>query len=107
MSTYLFTSRAPHGYTPPADTFDRWAGWQLPLGARLKDRGNVAFKASMVGNCGPDTNLGGYPLIRAGSLDEAVALAQARPIRPDGGGVEIAEVTNQDDRFDEWLAAHS
>ncbi len=107
MSTYLFTFRAPDGYAPPADTFDRWAGWQVQLGARLKDRGNVAFRASVVGNCGPDTNLGGYSLVRAASPHKAVALAHDCPILPDGGGVEIGELTNQDDQFDEWLAAQS
>jgi hypothetical protein len=40
---------APHGYVPPAGTFDAWATWQLKLGARLKDRGNVAFSAAQVG----------------------------------------------------------
>jgi hypothetical protein len=107
MSTYLFTFRAPDGYAPPPDTFDRWAGWQVQLGARLRDRGNVAFRASVVGDCGPDTNLGGYSLVRAASLDEAAALARDCPILPDGGGVEIGELTNQDDHFDEWLAGHT
>lgn len=104
MSTYLFTFRAPDGHTPRPDAFDRWASWQVQLGARLKDRGNVAFTASAIGNCGAGTNLGGYSLIRASSLEEAVALAQDCPILPDGGGVEIGELTYHDDRFDEWLA---
>ena len=104
MSTYLFTFRAPDGYAPPPDTFDRWASWQVQLGARLKDRGNVAFRASPVGDCGSATSLGGYSLIRASSLEEAVALAQGCPILADGGGVEVGELTSHDDRFDEWLS---
>jgi hypothetical protein len=107
MSTYLFTFRALDGHAPPADTFDRWAGWQLQLGGRLRDRGNVAFRASVIGNCGPDANLGGYSLVRATSLEEAVALAQDCPILLDGSGVEIGELTNLDDQFDEWLTAQS
>jgi hypothetical protein len=106
MSTYLFTFRAPDEYASPPDTFDRWANWQVQLGARLKDRGNVAFRASAVGNCGPATNLGGYSLIRAQSLDEAVALAQDCPMLVDGGGVEVGELSNHDNQFDEWLAKH-
>jgi hypothetical protein len=104
MSTYLFTFRAPDGYAPPPDTFDRWSSWQAQLGARLKDRGNVAFTASAVGDCGPTTQLGGYSLIRATSLEEAVALAQDCPILPDGGGVEVGELTSHDDAFDQWLS---
>jgi hypothetical protein len=104
MSAYLFTFRAPGGYAPSQDTFDRWASWQLELGARLKDRGNAAFSASGVGNCGPATGLGGYSVIRAGCLEEAVGLAQDCPILRYGGGVEVGELTNTDDRFDEWLS---
>ena len=104
MSTYLFTFRAPDGYAPTPDTFSRWASWQVELGARLKDRGNVAFTASTVGDCGPSTRLGGYSLIRATSLDEAVALAQDCPILPDRGGVEVGELASHDDLFDEWLS---
>ena len=106
MSTYLYAFRAPDGYAPPPDTFDRWASWQVQLGARLKDRGNVAFRASAVGDCGPATRLGGYSLIRASSLEEAAALARGCPILVAGGGVEVGELTSHDDAFDEWLAKH-
>jgi hypothetical protein len=104
MSTYLFTFRAPASYAPAAGTFDAWAAWQLKLGARLKDRGNVAFAAATLGASASDTTLGGYSLIRATSMDAAVQLARGCPILPDGGGVEVGELTNQDDLFDEWLA---
>jgi len=65
MSTYLFTFRPPAGYAPSADTFGAWAGWQLELGARLKDRGNPGFAACSLGARVADTTLGGYSLIRA------------------------------------------
>src|SRR5260370_40446217 len=103
MSAYLSTSRAPDAYAPSADTFDAWAAWQLKLGARLKDRGNVAFAAAAVGAGPADTNLGGYSLIRATSLDAAVDMARGCPILRHGGAVEVGELTNHDDRFDEWL----
>lgn len=106
MSTYLLIFRVPQDYTPSAATFDAWAAWaawQLKLGARLKDRGNPAFAAAALGNCKTGTTLGGYSLIRAGSLDEAVALAHDCPMLDAGGGVEVGELTNHDDRFDEWL----
>jgi len=71
MSTYLFTFRPPAGYAPPADSFGAWASWQIELGARLKDRGNPGFAAASLGASAADTTLGGYSLIRAGSLDTA------------------------------------
>jgi hypothetical protein len=106
MSAYLFTFRAPEGYAPSRDTFDVWAAWQLKLGARLKDRGNVALAAARLGASATDTTLGGYSLIRAASLDAAVDLARGCPILHHGGAVEVGELTNHDDRFDEWLAQH-
>ena len=49
------------------------------------------------------TTLGGYSLIRACDLDAAVALARGCPLLPHGGAVEICELANHDDRFDNWL----
>jgi hypothetical protein len=103
MSAYLFTFRAPASYAPSADTFDDWATWQHKLGARLKDRGNPAFAAATLGASVADTTLGGYSLIRAGNLDAAVALARSCPLLLHGGAVEVCELANHDDRFDNWL----
>jgi hypothetical protein len=103
MSAYLFTFRAPGDYASSGDTFDAWATWQVKLGARLKDRGNVAFAAVAIGASATDTTLGGYSLIRATSLDAAADLARGCPILRHGGAVEVGELTNHDDRFDEWL----
>jgi hypothetical protein len=106
MSAYLFTFRAPDDYAPSAETFSTWAAWQVRLGARLKDRGSVAFAAAALGAAAADTALGGYSLVRATSLDAAVDLARECPILSHGGAVEIGELTNHDDRFDQWLAQH-
>lgn len=103
MSTYLFTFRAPAQYVPSAGTFDAWAAWQLKLGARLKDRGNPAFTAAALGASPAETTLGGYSLIRAGSLDAAVALARGCPLLTHGGTVEVCELASHDERFDSWL----
>jgi uncharacterized protein YndB with AHSA1/START domain len=103
MSAYLFTFRAPAGYVPTPGTFDTFASWQLELGARLKDRGNAGFAAAALGASAAGTTLGGYSVIRATSLDAAIELAQGCPILQHGGTVEIAELANHDDRFDQWL----
>lgn len=103
MSAYLFTFRAPDPYAPSAGTFDAWAAWQAGLGARLKDRGNPGFSAAIVGASAAETTLGGYSLIRAGSLQAAAALAGGCPLLAAGGAVEICELAEHDERFDAWL----
>jgi hypothetical protein len=104
MSAYLFTFRVPPGYAPAPESFDEWSRWQLHLGARLKDRGNPAFTATLLGAPAAGTSLGGYSLVRAVSLDEAAALARGCPMLKAGGAVEVAELASHDERFDEWLA---
>jgi len=103
MSIYLFTFRPPSGYAPSVATFGAWSSWQLELGARLKDRGNPGFAAASPGAGAAGATLGGYSLIRAGSLDAPVALAHGCPMLNVSGAVEICELTSHDDRFDQWL----
>jgi hypothetical protein len=104
MSKYLFTFRSPDDYVPGSDTFEEWSRWQLELGARLMDRGNPAFAAAAVGAGAASTTLGGYSVVRATSLDAALALARGCPFLRHGGGVEVGELTSFDERFDQWLA---
>jgi hypothetical protein len=106
MTAYLLTFRTPPGPGGPS-AFEAWAGWQLKLGARLRDRGNPVFTAVSLGASAAGTSLGGYSLIRAVSLDEAVSLAQGCPMLAAGGGVEVGELTCHDDMFDEWLGRHA
>jgi len=93
MPTYLITNRAPAGMSPSPDAFAAWTAWFDELGDHLVERGNPAFAQTTVGNCGPDTVLGGYTLVDADNLAEAEALAQHHPLVSRGGGVEIAELT--------------
>jgi hypothetical protein len=106
MSRYLLTFRAPKNWAPTADRASARSAWQQKLAANLKDRGNPVFKADTLGNCGADTVLGGYSLIRAGNLEAAVVLAKWCPGLQEGFGVELGEVTNLDDQFDKWLEEH-
>jgi hypothetical protein len=103
MSTYLFTFRTPPQYAPSAATFDVWSCWQAQLGVRLKDRGHPGFAAAALGASAAETTLGGYSLIRAGSLDAAVAIARGCPMLDHGGAVEVCELATHDERFDQWL----
>lgn len=93
MPTYLITNRVPNDFTGSADASAAWTAWFDRLGDSLEDRGNPAFDRTTVGNCGPGTELGGYTLITADSLDAAVALATEHPLMARGGGVEVGELT--------------
>jgi hypothetical protein len=93
MSTYLFAFRAPKGYQPGPDTMSPWQAWFEGLGPNIADTGNPIFARSSVGNTGGETELGGYTLITADSLDAAVALAGGCPLVGNGGGVEVGEIT--------------
>jgi hypothetical protein len=106
MTAYLFTFRAPAGYTPTPETFDTWAGWQAALGARLKDRGYPGTAAATLGASAAATTLGGYSLIRAGNMQDALALGRGCPMLDHGGTVEIAELAVNEDAFDQWLDKH-
>jgi hypothetical protein len=107
MSTFVFTYRAPKDHRGSAEAADAWSAWFERLGPRLKDRGNPVFEATTLGNCGADTTLGGYSLVRARDLQAAVELARDCPALGYGGGVDIGKVTNRDEQFDDWLDAHS
>jgi hypothetical protein len=93
MPTYLITNRAPKNYRGSADTVAAWNAWFEHLGANLVDRGNPVFERRKLGNCGTDTELGGYTLVTADNLEAAVALAEGCPHLANGGGVEVGELT--------------
>jgi len=80
MPTYLITNRAPESYAGSTDAMTAWNAWFDRLADNLVDRGNPVFARSIVGNCGPDTELGGYTLITADNLDAALALASGCPM---------------------------
>jgi hypothetical protein len=92
MPTYLIVNRPPKGYTGSAATRAAWNAWFAELGADLVDRGNPTFTRSTLGNCGPDTDLGGYTLVSADDLEAALAAAKSCPVLQVGGGVEVGEL---------------
>jgi hypothetical protein len=67
--------------------------WFEELGAHLVDRGNPVFESRTIGNCGDDTDLGGYTLFTADDIEAAVALASGCPMLEAGGGVEVGKLT--------------
>ena len=76
MATFVFTYRAPQNYTlGTPDGIAAWSSWFESMGAHLADMGQPVAEATTVGDCGEIRPLGGYSLITADDLGEAVALA--------------------------------
>jgi hypothetical protein len=95
MTTFLFSYRMPKGYRPGgSDAASAWAAWFEEMGNSVSERGNPVFESASLGNCGADTQLGGYSLITAEDLDTALALAKGCPaLREGAGGVEVGVIT--------------
>ncbi len=95
MSNFIFTYRAPTGYTPGgSDAVATWRGWFESMGTSLVDLGHPVFERSTMGNVGAETQLGGYSLVTADDLEVAVALAKDCPFLQEGGGVEVGELAD-------------
>jgi hypothetical protein len=91
---YVFIYRAPLGFEGAGDSAGDWMTWFDAMGPALKDMGEPVFTRELVGNCDGGTQLGGYTMITANSLEEATSLAQGCPFVVDGiGGVEVGELT--------------
>lgn len=94
MPTYLFAYRTAVDYVPgDPDVTNEWRRFFEGIGARVEDMGNPVFSREAVGSTGAGTVLGGYSMIRADSLQEAVSLAAGCPMIGRGGGVEVGEIT--------------
>jgi hypothetical protein len=90
---YLIANRAPKGYQDSAESFTAWNTWFARLGDNLVDRGNpVLGERASLGNCGGDTELGGYTLITATDVEAAIALSKGCPRLAKGGGIEIGKL---------------
>ncbi len=94
MSQYLFVYRAPTDYgAGTEDAAGAWRAWFQDLGPSLLDLGNPVFARNTLGNCSAESVLGGYSIVEAENLGEALALADGCPHLIQGGGVEIGELT--------------
>jgi hypothetical protein len=92
MANFVFTYRtAPDAVRTP-ESAAAWMSWFDGLGSHVADVGQPGLQTGAVGNCGPDTKLGGYSLITAADVDEALRLAKDCPSLAREGGVEVAEL---------------
>lgn len=95
MTMYLFSYRMPTDYKPGnPDAAKAWGSFFEGIGSDLVDPGNPTFEATSLGDCeSATTHLGGFSLVSAEDLEEAMAIAKACPAVANGGGVEVGVVT--------------
>lgn len=95
MAEFILTYRPPAGYAGDSETVEAWRAWFAGMGPALKDIGRPVFSRATVGNISAgSTQLGGYSMVSAQDLDEAVALAKGCPALDIGGGVEVGELAD-------------
>jgi hypothetical protein len=93
MPTFVFTYRAPKGYVRTPESGLAWRAWFDGMSERVVDLGQPAVSPTGVGNCSSEsTELGGYSLISADNLQDALAAARGCPYITEDGGIEIAEL---------------
>jgi len=95
MAEFIFTYRTPADFTPGTpDGIAAWKAWFGGMGSQLRDLGKPVFNRATVGNGADGAPLGGYSLVTADNLDEALMLAKGCPIVAAGGGVEVGELAD-------------
>ena len=75
-------------------SMERWGAWFGSLGGAVTDMGAPFGGSASVGNGGngsASSGLTGYSVVTAGSLDDAVGIAEGCPILADGGSVDVYE----------------
>ena len=95
MAEFIFTYRTPADYTANTpEGIAAWTAWFQSMGTQVRDIGKPVYSRATVGGSAGGTPLGGYSLVTAQSLDEAVTLAKDCPIVAAGGGVEVGELAD-------------
>jgi hypothetical protein len=99
MTRFLFTYNGgamPESEEALEQSKAAWGAWLGALGASAVDPGNPVVATKAVSPDGRVAEahdaVGGYSLIEAGSLDEAVELAKGCPVLAGGGTVDVGEL---------------
>ena len=92
MPSFVFTYRIAPGTVRTPESTEAWRAWFDDMDGHVADAGKPGTETAAVGICGPGTRLGGYSLITATDLDEALTLAQGCPAVARDGGVEVAQL---------------
>jgi hypothetical protein len=93
MAKFIFSYRSAKGRDPVADGSEL-AAWQAFLNdvvaPSVVDPGWPVFEpATVLGEAGGSTQIGGYSVITADDLETAVSMARNCPTIASGGGVEV------------------
>jgi hypothetical protein len=94
VPNYIFTYHQPGGYVPGSDA-EAMAAWQRffeGIADTVVDPGQPVLNRRAIGEIGETTQFGGYTVVTADDLDQAVALAQGCPSLAEGGGVQVGEL---------------
>jgi hypothetical protein len=100
MANYLLAYHGGGMAETPAEqekVMAAWGAWFGQLGAAVVDGGNPVGAAKVVAANGSVSDGGGanpltgYSVIKADSLDSAVAMAKGCPVLMSGGSVEVCE----------------
>ncbi|MGI9433512.1 MAG: YciI family protein [Geminicoccaceae bacterium] len=103
MAKYLYVyhgGKMPEAEAEQKAAMEAWGAWFGELGASVLDGGNpvgpskTVLAGGSVEDHGGANPAGGYSLIEASSMDDAVAKAKGCPIFSHGGNVEVAEAIN-------------
>ena len=85
----------PETQEEQARVMQQWTDWFGKIGDALVDGGNPVSQTKRIdanGSVGEATNgPTGYSVIKADSLDQAVALAKGCPVLAGGASIEVAE----------------
>ena len=99
MANYLLIYHGgsmPESPEDQAKVMQEWTNWFGTLGDKLVDGGNPVSQTRTIASNGAVSDgasnpSSGYSVIKAGSLDEAVALAKGCPVLHGGANIEVAE----------------
>jgi hypothetical protein len=96
MPKYILSYRSAKDFDTLTDpsALPAWGSFlNEVIAPHVADPGWPVFEPSVViGEAGPSTQLGGYSIVIADDLDDAVAMAKSCPIIERGGGVEVGRL---------------
>jgi hypothetical protein len=102
MPTFIFAYHSRGGARPKdgAQHMARWRAWMSGMGDAVVDRGKPVSRSKMVSADGVSDDVGPYPfggytVVRAASLDDAVKMAKGSP-HLDIGTIEVAEAMDME-----------
>lgn len=94
MPTFIFAYQHPAEYVirRNPEITAQWVEFFETIGNSIVDPGQPVFERTAIGEVGTGTQLGGYSVVEAASLEDAVALAKHCPTLGYGGGVQVGEL---------------